>query len=81
MNFPGYDKKIIKDFNVEGMENVDSEDFEAGFGCVVKEKERVLFVHTAAPITKEQEEQLRWHFMTEQERERIEDEHLKRHGI
>lgn len=39
---PIYDNKVIGDYDVEGYENVPSEDFDPGFGCVPVFKKRVV---------------------------------------
>lgn len=67
---------------IEDGDNVPSEDFDPGFGCVPEFKAAKL----APPdiqyqITKEEQERRDYFFMTEEEKQRREDEFLADHGI
>lgn len=77
------DENIIQDFNIEGLENVESEDFDPGYGCVVEKKPIEILPVPDRPVSKEEEEM--WlanqHFQTEREREFIEDQFLSAHGV
>jgi len=79
---PVFDKKIIRDHNAEGFDSVDSEDFEAGFGCVVDTSYPVLPPPEIRQHISEEEKKRRDYFyMTEHEKQRREDEFLAEHGI
>ena len=80
-------ESIIGDYNGEGYDSVESEDFDPGYGCVP------VFVPRSQPVpppfidgrTKEEKksdsENLKYFFMTDTEKEKIEDEYLKTKGL
>lgn len=76
--FPSH---IISEFNVQGNENVDSEDFDPGYGCVVKKKEYEPAPLPALATNPDDAERLRYFFMKDEQKASIDDEHLRRHGI
>lgn len=82
-NLPVFDKRVIKDHNTEGFDSVDSEDFEIGFGCVVDTSYPVPGPPEIKRQSISKEEQLRrdYFYMTEDEKQRREDEFLAEHGI
>lgn len=77
------DPSVILDFNQEGYENVPSEDFDPGFGCVPLEVERKLA--PPPPVTNHQDnvhfENLTYLKQTDAEKQIKEDEFLKQFGI
>lgn len=81
---PIFNPKIIQDYNEEGNENVPSEDFDAGFGCVPVEVERKPAPLPLVP-QRELTDHEKWSIMenkrTEEERQFLEDEYLKMYGI
>ena len=78
-----FNPAIIKDFNIEGYENVESEDFDAGFGCVPIEEVKVLNPPPPVPDnrTANDRENEKYFFMTADEKDQANDEHLKRCGL
>ena len=83
-NCPAFDKTIIPDYNSEGFDSVESTEFEAGFGCVPLLKPCVQPLPPEIPeqILSETEKQMRDYFyMTEDEKQRRDDEYLAKHGI
>ena len=82
MDYPGYDRQLIKDYNSEGFDSVDSYDFEPGFGCVpaLVEKPQPL-PPPMPPLDPGFVERCRWWMMTEEEKLRIEDEYLKQFNL
>ena len=84
MNYPGYNKKIIGDYNAEGFDSVESEEFEPGFGCVPVEQPYVQQLPPDLPkqtLTEDEKKRRDFFYMTEDEKQRIEDEYLAKHGI
>ena len=81
---PPFNKNIIGDFNGEGFDSVDSEDFDPGYGCVVEEVQVI-------PNMPPEIEPIKWSKglqrsyeldqRTQAEKEAREDEYLKRNGI
>ncbi len=72
---PIFSPSYIGDFDQEGYENVPSEDFDPGYGCVPVEKPKPVLappqITTSAPQQR----------LTEAEQERHEDEYLAAHGV
>lgn len=76
-NCPAFDKSIITDGD-----NVESTEFEAGFGGTAKDKKEI----PAKPfpykkLTADEKKHRDWFFMTDEEKKRIESAHLTKHGI
>ena len=84
MTLPVFDKKIILDYNSDGLDSVESDDFDAGFGCVPKAKEYVQPLPPELPkkrISKIDQDNWRCFTMSEEQRRVADDEHLAKHGI
>ena len=86
MNYPGYNKQIIGDYNTEGYDSVDSEDFEPGFGCVVPRIQPIIALPEMKDNRTEDEkkmaaDRLKYFFMTDAENEKRQDEFLKSKGL
>lgn len=82
-----FPENVIGDFNVEGYENVTSEDFDYPFGGVGKPKKYaepvlppVIDRRTAEQIRIDKDN-LKYFFMTDEEKQAREDEYLKSKGI
>lgn len=80
---PVFDKKVIPDYNDEGFDSVESVEFEAGFGCVpIEDKPKLLPPQIQHQELSETEKRMRdYYYMTEEQRQQIDNEHLKKHGI
>ena len=78
-----FNKEIILDYNEEGNENVPSEDFAAGFGCVPIEEEKTLL--PPPPVksnwTENDWENFRYMMESDDEKQNKEDQFLSRHKI
>ena len=73
---------IIGDFNAEGLDSVESEDFDPGFGCVPVTVERKP--NPLPPVILASEADMAAYYaekMSEEERHWHCDQHLKRHGL
>ena len=82
--FPAFDKRVIKDYNGEGYDSVDSEDFEPGFGCVPIEEVKVIPGPPDMPPigwSKSHQENYELLHRTDKENEEREREYLQRKGI
>lgn len=83
IDLPTFDKYIIGDYNVEGFDSVESEDFDPGFGCVFVINNPPCYLPPMPPSTLTEND--RWNL--EQSRLKLEeiqareDEFLLRHGI
>lgn len=81
---PIFDRLIIADHNTEGFDSVDSRDFEPGFGCVPAEKTYVQPLPPELPkqrLTADEIKRRDHFYMTENEKMRIEADHLAKHEI
>lgn len=76
-------RSIILDYFADGNENVPSEDFDPGFGCVIAEPVRILQPPPPVIDTLTVNDRLNIAYLHESEREREarEDGFLERHGI
>jgi hypothetical protein len=80
---PIFNQSIIQDFNEEGNENVESEDFSPGFGCVP-----VLFYLKLEPPseiknnwTENDWENYHYSKLRDEQKQFEEDSYLKQYGI
>lgn len=74
--------RLITDHNAEGFDSVDSEDFDAGFGCVVQVSDTRKQPHVMVQQLSDNEKWAAWYQrLSYEEIVRSEDEFLKRHGI
>lgn len=78
-----FDQSIILDYNKEGYENVPSEDFDPGFGCVPVHVERKPPPPPPVPCTKtdSDRENEKIFFMTDEEKDKANDDYLKQFGL
>jgi len=84
---PIYDRNIIPDYNGEGFDSVDSQEFDYPHGCTVKPQFRIIPDPPPVPDyrTAEQrkmdEDNMRYYFETQAESEAAQDKYLKKFGI
>jgi len=77
-----FNKSLITDHNAEGYDSVDSEDFDAGYGCVVPDVAVVPQPPAMVRQLTDNEKWAAWYMMlTEAQLAAMDDEHLKRYGI
>lgn len=78
-----FDQSIIQDHNSQGYDSVDSEDFDPGFGCVPVYVENVLPPPPPVPDTRtaNDKENERMFFMSDEEKDKANDEYLKQFGL
>lgn len=81
---PIFDKKIIADYNAEGFDSVEGEDFEPGFGGVLPDKKVILKAPPKTqPLNWTENDQENYEYEHREYNEILqqEDEFLKSHGI